>query len=117
MPARKKPPKFPQSSLIPVVDALKLASDTVDVASSALARSEDPMAERASMVLMTHVYEPLERSREVIEAHAQTFTPIQVEALLRLKRRKKRAPNGSRKGKKRQRNRFRDRQKAKKPWD
>ncbi len=115
MPVRKKPLRVPQTPLIDVADALATICATVDVAASALAREEnEALAGNAAQVLLEHVYEPLAKQREAIEAHAKFR---HVEPLLRPKRRKKHAPNGSRKGKRRQRNRWKDRQKAKKPWD
>lgn len=106
MPARKKPPKVPQTPLIDVVDALAVIGSTVDVAVTALEGSDEAAA---ASLLHHNVSQPLEAQRARIA--------VVVQSLLRPKKRKKHAPNGSRKGKRRQRNRWKDRQKAKKPWE
>jgi hypothetical protein len=106
MTAKKKPLRVPQTSLIDVQDALAVIGSTVEVAVAALDGTGE---EAAASMLLHNVSRPLDEQRARIA--------IVVAHLVRPKRRKKRAPNGSRKGKKRQRNRWKDRQKAKKPWD
>jgi hypothetical protein len=105
MAVRRKPLRVPQTSLIDVVDALSVIQSTVDVTSAALADDEDA----AASVLLHCVSLPLEAQRARIG--------MVIQQLVTPRRRKKRKPNGSRNGKKRQRNRWKDRQKAKKPWE
>jgi hypothetical protein len=62
----KSPPVTSPTSLIDLADTLQTVGCTVDVTSSALARSDDDMSSRASMVLLEHVFEPIEKARAAI---------------------------------------------------
>jgi hypothetical protein len=115
MPARKKPLRVSQTALVDVADALHNIGCVAHVAVAALMRQSGELVSlRTGKMLYENVVRPLEKQEAIVEAHAKRG---HVEALVKPRRRKKRAPNGSRKGKKRQRNRWKDRQKALKPLE
>jgi hypothetical protein len=87
---KKLAPAVPLTSLVRIADALSIVRATVDVAATAIDRSDDPELSHAATVLNEHAYYPLEKLSDEIGRHAAICTtPMHKETPKRKRRRAK----------------------------